>query len=146
MEINLFTIGFAKKSAKEFFDKLKQAGVEKVIDVRLNNVSQLAGFTKKIDLEYFLSEITKIEYVHKPGLAPTKAILDAYRKKQISWTEYEEQFCKLMTDRNIESFLEPEQFDKACLLCSESKPVKCHRRLIAEYLKTHWSNIVIQHL
>lgn len=66
VKVNIFTIGFAGKSACEFFTKLKDAGVKRVIDIRLNNVSQLAGFTKKLDIEYFLKELCKIEYLHRP--------------------------------------------------------------------------------
>lgn len=146
MAINIFTIGFAKNSAREFFTKLKEAGVKSVIDVRLNNVSQLAGFTKKQDLEYFLQEIAGLNYIHMPELAPTKNILKAFRKKNIDWSEYERQFRELITKRNIEDSMVPEQIDGACFLCSEAKPENCHRRLIAEYLREHWGNIVIHHL
>ncbi len=146
MEVNIFTIGFAKKSASEFFTKLKEAGVETVIDVRLNNVSQLAGFTKEQDLPYFLQEIANIRYIHKPELAPTKDILDAYKKKNIDWTEYERRFRELITKRHIEDSMMPEQIDGACFLCSEAKPENCHRRLVAEYLREHWENVVIHHL
>ena len=145
-KINLFTIGFAGKSACEFFTKLETAGIKIVIDVRLNNVSQLAGFTKKQDIEYFLKEIGKIEYIHRPEFAPTKSILDAYKKKVIDWNEYESQFCQLMTERQIENLVMHEEIDRACLLCSESKPEQCHRRLVAEYFQSHCGNVVIQHL
>lgn len=146
MTINIFTIGFAKKSAREFFTKLKEAGAKSVIDVRLNNVSQLAGFTKKQDLEYFLQEIGGLRYVHMPDLAPTKSILDAYKQKSIDWSEYERQFRELITQRHIENLVTPEQIDGACFLCSEAKPENCHRRLVAEYLREHWENVVIHHL
>jgi len=146
MKINVYTIGFAKKSAREFFTKLGQARVKSVIDVRLNNVSQLAGFTKKQDLEYFLQEIARIRYVHMPELAPTKNILNAYKQKDIDWGAYEIQFCELLTERHIEDLITPEQVDEACFLCSEAQPDKCHRRLIAEYLSNHWGNVVIHHL
>jgi len=145
-KINIFTIGFAGKSACEFFPKLRDAGVKRVIDVRLNNVSQLAGFTKKRDIEYFLKEIDKIGYIHRPEFAPTKSILDAYKKKEIDWSEYEFQFRQLITERQIGNFLTCEEINNACLLCSESKPEKCHRRLVAEYLQDHWGDVVIHHL
>jgi len=145
-KINIFTIGFAGKSACEFFTKLKDAGVKRVIDIRLNNVSQLAGFTKKQDIEYFLREIGKIEYLHKPEFAPTKSILDAYKKKEIDWSEYERQFRELITDRQIENLVTRAQIDKACFLCSEAKPEKCHRRLVAEYFQKRWGNVLIHHL
>jgi uncharacterized protein (DUF488 family) len=146
METVIFTIGFAKKSAREFFTKLKEAGVKTVIDIRLNNVSQLASFTKGQDLPYFLQEILGIKYVHKPELAPTKDILDAYKKKEIDWSEYEKQFRRLLLERRIENVITPQDADKSCLLCSEPKPDKCHRRLSAEYLRELWGNVKIVHL
>jgi uncharacterized protein (DUF488 family) len=145
-KINIFTIGFAGKSASEFFTKLKDAGVKTVIDVRLNNVSQLAGFTKKRDIEYFLKEIGQIEYVHRPELAPTKSILDAYRKKEIDWSEYERQFHELMIERQIENRITGEQINNSCFLCSEAEPKNCHRRLVVEYLQNHWPDVLIHHL
>jgi uncharacterized protein (DUF488 family) len=146
IKVNIFTIGFAGKSACEFFTKLKDAGVKRVIDVRLNNVSQLAGFTKKQDIEYFLKEIGRIEYIHKPEFAPTKSILDAYKKKEIDWSEYERQFRELITERQIENLVKLEQINNACFLCSEVTPEKCHRRLVVEYLQGHWRDVVINHL
>lgn len=145
-KINIFTIGFAGKSACEFFTKLMDAGIERVIDVRLNNVSQLAGFTKRQDIEYFLKEIGKIEYIHRPEFAPTKNILDGYKKKEIDWSEYEFQFRRLMTERQIENLVTCEEINSACLLCSEAQPGKCHRRLVAEYLQNHWGDVFIHHL
>jgi len=144
--ITVFTIGFAKKSARQFFDILQQAGVRKVIDVRLNNVSQLAGFTKKEDLAYFLDAICSIGYEHRPELAPAKEILDGYKKKSLDWSQYEERFRALMVERQVETLLEPGDLDHACLLCSEPKPDKCHRRLVAEYLRGKWGNVNIRHL
>jgi len=146
VKVNIFTIGFARKTAREFFTKLKDAGVKRVIDIRLNNLSQLAGFTKKQDIEYFLKEICKIEYVHKPEFAPTKSILDAYKKKEIDWEEYERQFQVLITERQIENLVTREQINNACFLCSEVTPEKCHRRLVVEYLQGHWRDVVINHL
>jgi len=146
MEIVIFTIGFAKKSAREFFTALKEAGVSTLIDIRLNNVSQLAGFTKKEDLRYFLEEIVRIAYIHKPELSPTKEILDAYKKKLIDWTNYQNRFRQLLIERNVENLLTPQLVHNACLLCSEPKPDKCHRRLVAEYLLEHWGNVQIKHL
>lgn len=144
--INIFTIGFAQKNAREFFTKLKEAGVKTVIDIRLNNVSQLAGFTKEQDLPYLLQEIADIQYIHKPELAPTKDILDAYKKKNIDWTEYERRFRQLLIERHIEDVITPQLVDKACLLCSEPKADKCHRRLTAEYFRELWENVEIVHL
>lgn len=142
----IFTIGFTKKNAREFFTKLKEAGVKRVIDVRLKNVSQLAGFTKKEDLEYFLDKLAGIKYHHHPEMAPTKDILDDYKKKNITWLEYERRFNELIADRNIESLVTPEKMDDACLLCSEPLPDKCHRRLVAEYFQQKWDQIEICHL
>lgn len=146
MKTTIFTIGFARKTAPEFFAILKQAGVRTVIDVRLNNVSQLAGFTKKQDLEYFLHEIAGIGYTHRPDFAPTKDIRDAYRKKDIDWSRYERRFRKLLTERRIEDVITQQLVHKACFLCSEPTPDKCHRRLVAEYLREHWENVEIIHL
>jgi hypothetical protein len=89
-QINLFTIGFTQKNAQKFFESLKKSGVKRVIDTRLNNISQLAGFTKKTDLEYFLKTIGDIEYVHILDLAPTKDILDEYKKNKGDWGVYKE--------------------------------------------------------
>ena len=144
--IRIFTIGFSGKSAKEFFEILQKAGVKRVADIRLNNVSQLAGFTKKKDLEYFLQAIAGIKYTHMTELSPTEDILDDYKKKKIGWEEYVKRFNQLLQDRNPIASLKPEDFDQACLLCSETKPEKCHRRLVAEYFRDKWGNVVIKHL
>jgi uncharacterized protein (DUF488 family) len=144
--ITLFTIGFAKKSAREFFERLRQAGIRKVVDIRLNNVSQLAGFTKKDDLAYFLEVVGGIGYEHRLELAPTKEILDGYKKKTLTWPQYEERFCALMAERQPETLLVPGDLDRACLLCSEPKADKCHRRLVAEYLAGKWGKVEIRHL
>lgn len=144
--INLYTIGFTQKSAKTFFDTLIKAGVKTVIDTRLNNVSQLAGFTKKTDLEYFLEKVGSIKYIHILDLAPTKDILDAYKKNKGDWKVYEQEFLKLMSDRQVEKTITPQIIDSSCLLCSEAKPHHCHRRLVAEYLNKQWGNINICHL
>jgi uncharacterized protein (DUF488 family) len=144
--MKIFTIGFTKKSAETFFTKLKNAGVKRLVDVRLNNVSQLAGFTKKDDLRYFTKEICGIEYAHMPQLAPTADILDAYKKHKGDWGIYERQFLDLMKARRIEENTPTELLDGGCLLCSEEKPHQCHRRLVAEYLKARWDNIEIQHI
>jgi uncharacterized protein (DUF488 family) len=144
--MKLFTIGFTKKSAKKFFTELKDAGVKRLVDVRLNNVSQLAGFTKKDDLRYFTEAICGIDYVHVPALAPTADILDAYKKHKGDWNLYERQFLDLMRSRRIEETVSQETLQGGCLLCSEEKPDYCHRRLVAEYLKEKWGNIEIEHL
>lgn len=144
--MKLFTIGFTKKNAEQFFGKLKQAGLTRIIDTRLNNVSQLAGFTKKDDLRFFVKEILGIEYVHIPLLAPTKDILDTYKKNGGDWDTYEQKFHNLIESRRIEHTLDKALFDGACLLCSEPTPHHCHRRLVAEYLRDHWGNVEIKHL
>ncbi len=145
-ETTLFTIGFTKKTAEEFFTKLQSANVKLLVDVRLNNVSQLAAFTKRDDLKYFLQTIAGIGYQHLPELSPTKDILDAYKKKEIEWSEYELEFQRLLQSRHIESIVRREQMDQACLLCSEPKPDHCHRRLVAEYLQACWEGVRIHHI
>jgi len=144
--VRLFTIGFTKKSAETFFTRLQNAGVKRLIDVRLNNVSQLAGFTKKDDLRYFTRVICDIDYVHLPHLAPTQDILDGYKKQKGDWDLYERQFLDLMRARRIEDQTSRELLDNGCLLCSEEKPHNCHRRLVAEYLKEKWGNVEIEHI
>lgn len=142
-----YTIGFTQKSAQEFFTLIQRSQVVRIIDVRLNNVSQLAGFAKRDDLEYFLSELCQVEYMHVRDLAPTKDILDAYKKKNITWEAYEDKFLNLMAKRNIEKSIRKEFFDNGCLLCSEHTPHHCHRRLVVEYLNKHWgANIDVIHL
>jgi len=145
-KIKLFTIGFTKKSAEEFFTKLKQAGVTRVLDVRLNSSSQLAGFTKKEDLDYFLRAIGGIGYTHLPELAPTQDILTAYKKEKGDWSVYETKFLALMRARRIEETSRKELLNGGCLLCSEDTPEHCHRRLVAEYLAEKWGNVEIVHL
>lgn len=144
--MKLFTIGFTKTSAESFFKRLRKAGVKTVVDVRLNNVSQLAGFAKKDDLRYFLKAICDIDYIHEPEFAPTQEMLDAYKKDGGDWSDYEKQFLELIRNRHIEQTLPRETLDGACLLCSEDKPDHCHRRLVAEYLKEKWGEVEILHL
>lgn len=144
--IDLFTIGFTKKSAREFFELLSKANIKQIIDTRLNNKSQLAGFTKRSDLEYFLKKIGNIDYIHILDFAPTKEILDEYKKKKSSWEDYEKKFIQLMNERQIEKKIAPDRLDRGCLLCSEAKPHNCHRRLVAEYLNQKLGNINISHL
>lgn len=144
--MKIFTIGFTKKSAESFFTKLQRAGVSRLVDVRLNNISQLAGFAKRDDLRYFLRAICHIDYIHLAELAPTQRILDEYKKHNGDWSLYERQFMDLMTTRQIESKVTRELLEDACLLCSEDKPSNCHRRLVAEYLKGKWGGIEIEHI
>jgi len=145
-ETTLYTIGFAKKTAEEFFDAIKHNKIKKLIDVRLNNTSQLAGFAKKQDLEYFLEEICNIKYLHKPDFAPTKEILDSYKKNRIPWSDYEKQYLDLLSKRCKPQKIIPEEFNMSCFLCSEPKPNHCHRRLLVEYIKNSHKNVIIKHL
>jgi uncharacterized protein (DUF488 family) len=144
--MKIFTIGFTKKSARDFFGKLENPGIKRLVDVRLNNVSQLAGFAKRDDLRFFLEAIRNIEYVHLPLLAPTQEMLDTYRKAKGSWDNYEKQFLELMAQRKIETELQKHLIDGGCLLCSEETPEHCHRRLVAEYLSKQWGDVEIQHI
>jgi uncharacterized protein (DUF488 family) len=145
-KIDVFTIGFTQKSAEQFFETLLNAGVQRVIDTRLNNVSQLAGFAKRKDLEYFLRKMGNIDYIHVLDLAPTQEILDEYKKQKGDWETYENKFLELMRFRQIEEKISPDILDGGCLLCSEAKPHNCHRRLVAEYLSDKWGNLRICHL
>ena len=142
----VYTIGFTKKSASEFFGMLKESGAKRLVDVRLNNVSQLAGFAKRDDLEYFLRQICRMDYVHMPSLAPTKEMLDAYRKEHRDWQTYEREFLALMDARRVAKLGIKRIMSNACLLCSEDTPDHCHRRLVAEYLRRHWGDVEITHL
>jgi len=144
--IQLFTIGFTQKTAQEFFEILKKSQVKCVIDTRINNISQLAGFAKRKDLQYFLKEICNIDYLHILDLAPTKELLDDYKKKRIDWNTYEQKFNHLISQRQIEKKISPEILTQSCLLCSEAKPHHCHRRLVAEYFNQQWGNLKICHL
>lgn len=144
--MKLFTIGFTKKSAEAFFTKLKRSGAKRVVDVRLNNVSQLAGFAKRNDLEFFLREICHMDYVHLPELAPTQDILDEYKKNRVDWAVYKQKFLELMRKREIEKGVDPNLIADGCLLCSEDRPDHCHRRLVAEYLKAHWGDVEVTHI
>ena len=144
--MTVFTIGFTKTSAESFFSRLQRAGVRRVLDVRLNNVSQLAGFAKKNDLRYFLKAIAGIEYTHEPLLAPTQELLDAYKKEGGQWADYESRFLHLVASRRIEQTVTRSSLEGACLLCSEDKPQHCHRRLVLEYLQTKWGGLEISHL
>ena len=143
--MNLYTIGFSKKSAEEFFKLLKSNNIMRLIDIRLNNKSQLAGFTNVKHLPYFL-KIHGIEYIYKPEFAPTQELLTEYKKKSISWPEYEVKYKEILVNRNILKNLNWSIFDDAVLLCSEQKADKCHRRLLAEYLAKNNNQIKIKHL
>jgi uncharacterized protein (DUF488 family) len=144
--MRIMTIGFTQTSAEKFFTRLQQAGVQRVIDVRLNNVSQLAGFAKKHDLSYFLQKLCGIEYVHVPELAPTQEMFENYRAGAANWDKYQKRFLALLASRKIQKSLSQSLFSDGCLLCSEAKPHQCHRRLVAEYLQQQWGEIEIAHL
>jgi len=144
--MKLFTIGFTKKSARRFFEVLRPSGVLRIVDVRLNNVSQLAGFTKKEDLAYFLKAICGMDYLHRLDLAPTQEMLDAYKKARGGWRTYETQFLDLMRERRVQETVPKDLVADSCLLCSEATPEHCHRRLVAEYLGQHWGDVEIIHL
>lgn len=146
-QIDLYTIGFTKKKAEEFFGLIRKSEISTLIDVRLNNISQLAGFAKRDDLRFFLKEICNAEYVHVPELAPTKKMLDQYKKGETPWEVYEEKFLNLMGQRNIEKSITPTLLEHGCLLCSEHEPHYCHRRLVVEYLNKHSNlNLKVKHL
>ncbi|HEX5164167.1 MAG TPA: DUF488 domain-containing protein [Thermomicrobiales bacterium] len=145
--MEIYTIGFTQKSARQFFDLLKANGIRRLIDIRLSNTGQLAGFTKSTDLAYFLEEICGAEYTHQPLLAPTKQLLTDYRNGRTSWAGYERIFESLMTERQIETAISPSLFNvPSVMLCSEPTADQCHRRLVAEYLQRHWDDVTIHHL
>jgi len=145
--MNVFTIGFTNKSAFLFFKLLKDAEVKTLLDVRLNNVSQLSGFAKRDDLRFFLSELAGISYRELKDLAPTKAILSSYKNGSMDWKKYEDLYLNEISRRSVERLLEPSWFDRGCLLCSEHEPHFCHRRLAVEYLNNHWdSALTVKHL
>ncbi|SEA84360.1 Protein of unknown function, DUF488 [Desulfuromusa kysingii] len=144
--IKLFTVGFTKKSAKEFFGLLKAAGINKILDVRRNNVSQLAAFAKGEDLKYFARELIDAGYEHDKNLAPPQDLLKRYRDKEVSWREYEVKYIETLNRRNVLTTINFAELDGSCLLCSEHEPNMCHRRLLAEYLRDAHGDIEIIHL
>lgn len=141
--MNLYTIGFTQHSAEDFFETLKSAGVNRLIDIRLNKSSQLAGFAKGSDLPYFLKVSADIKYESIESLAPTKDLLKQYRSKEISWGIFEELYLKQIRTSEVLNSLKPSDFDKACLLCSERSSEKCHRRLLADEMQKLWGIQVI---
>jgi uncharacterized protein (DUF488 family) len=143
--MNLYTIGFTKKTAEDFFEALKKNGIKKIIDIRLNNKSQLAGFTKIPDFEYFL-KLIGVEYEYYPEFAPDKKLLEDYRKKIINWNEYEKRYIELLNEREILNKVKNINFADCCLLCSEAEPDKCHRRLLAEYIAKKLERVNIIHI
>lgn len=143
--MNIFTIGFAQKSAEEFFTLLTDNKVKKLIDIRLNNKSQLAGFANAKHLPYFL-KLHCIDYEYKPELAPTKELLNGYKNKEVDWQEYEKVYNKILLDRDILNIISINELDNSVFLCSEPTAEQCHRRLAAEYLANSSNNIKIKHL
>jgi uncharacterized protein (DUF488 family) len=142
--VEIYTIGFTQTNARDFFGRLIEAGVRRVIDVRLNNSSQLAGFAKRDDLAFFVEALCDAEYVHEPRLAPTQELLDGFKKHKGAWNDYEEGFNTLLRERRIEDVLAPEFFaGPSVLLCSEATPEHCHRRLIVDYLQQVWPEVAI---
>lgn len=144
--IQLFTIGSGGKSAKQFFTLLKDTGVSCVIDVRLFNTSQLAGYTKNNDLAYFVNEILHVEYQHALVLAPTKDILNGYKKGEIDWTTYQQKYAELLNQRQPQKKFNLQMLNNACLLCAEPIADHCHRRLAGEYLQQHFPELMLIHL
>jgi uncharacterized protein (DUF488 family) len=144
--MTLFTIGFTKKTAEQFFTTLCREGVKRIVDIRLNNNSQLAAFAKRDDLRFFLKSLCSIDYIHVPQLAPTQEVLDNFKKNKGSWSEYERKFLSLLKERTIEDTIADILQHQDCLLCSEPTPENCHRRLVAEYLNEKWGNFDIRHL
>ena len=145
--MEIYSIGFTQSTAEKFFRRLKEAGVKRLLDVRLNNVSQLAGFAKRDDLAFFLKNLCDAEYQHEPMLAPNQEMLDTYKKQKGSWQDYERRFLALMSHRKIEECLDKTMFNiPTVLLCSEHTPEHCHRRLVLEYLQDRWGDFEITHL
>jgi uncharacterized protein (DUF488 family) len=144
--MNIYTIGFTKKKARQFFALLQSSGATTLVDTRLNNVSQLAGFTKRDDLAYFVRELCDMKYRHELLLAPTDEFLRAYKKGGWPWARYEEEYLRLIRNRRVEEILTPAELGNAVLLCSEATPDRCHRRLAAEYLANAWGGVEIIHL
>ncbi len=144
--MTLYTIGSGKKSARDFFTLLRQNGVRRLIDIRLNNTSQLAGYTKKPDLEYFLEAIAGIGYLHLTDFAPAESLMEGYKSKQIGWPEYEREYARLLDARQAFDKTDPALFAGACLLCSEPSAARCHRRLLAEQLAARIPALEIVHL
>jgi uncharacterized protein (DUF488 family) len=145
--MQIFTIGFTKTSAEYFFEALKTNGIEQLIDVRLNNSSQLAGYSKKEDLEYFLKVICNATYKHEMLLAPTQLMLDDFKKYRGPWSTYKRRYLELLEHREVETKLNAEMFERpTVLLCSEETAEQCHRSLVIEYLNAKWGNVEAKHL
>ena len=145
--MEICSIGYTKKTAEEFFETLRAARVEQVVDVRLNNTSQLAGFTKQNDLAYFVPKLLGGRYVHEPQLAPSPELFSEFKRNHGPWDDFARGFLNLMAERRIEENLSPEFFaPRSVLLCSEPAPDLCHRRLVIEYLDRKWGDVTPVHL
>jgi uncharacterized protein (DUF488 family) len=145
--VEIYTIGFTQTTAERFFARLRRARIERLLDVRLNNSSQLAGFAKAQDLPYFLRELVGASYEHEPRLAPTQELLDDFKKRRGKWADYEPGFMALMAERRVERLLSPSDFERrTALLCSEATAEHCHRRLVCEYLDEQWGGVTTVHL
>lgn len=144
--MNIFTIGYTKKSAQTFFELINENKIDVVIDIRLYNSTQLAGFSKSKDLKYFLKKICECEYIAAPEFAPTAKLFNDYKNGNINWQEYEIAYNELMhTHMNLD-FFRAFPNKKICFLCAESTPDYCHRRLLAEMLADIYDNVIITHL
>lgn len=145
--MDIYTIGFTRRSAAEFFRALKGASIRRLVDIRISNSSQLAGFTKKDHLPFFLEELCGAEYLHEPLLAPTLELMVAVRRRGLPWQEYEAQFLRLLRSRRVEERISRDLFDvPTVLLCTEPTAERCHRRLVVEYLGRAWGDVTPHHL
>ena len=149
--VKLYTVGFTKKSAREFFeDLLAPSCARRVLDIRARPSSQLSGFAKVSksggDFQFLLRRLCDMDYVHVPELAPSDRLLNEYRANELSWDAYSEQYINGLTEQQVEALLDRDLFNEAVLLCSEASPERCHRRHAAEYLQRHWVDIEIVHL
>ena len=145
--MDLYTIGFTHKSAQDFFGLLKGAGIRRVLDVRLSNTSQLAGFTKMQDLPYFLDALCGADYVHEPLLAPTRELMERYRKGKSSREEFRAGYLRLLAERRVAERLERKVLEgPTALLCAETDAAQCHRSFAAEYLARRWPDLKPVHL
>jgi uncharacterized protein (DUF488 family) len=145
--IQIFTIGFTKRTATEFFGELERARIEHLVDVRLSNTSQLAGYTKRGDLEFFLERVGGISYRHEPLLSPTRELFDDRKRRRVGWQEFEKRFRRLMVERRVEDRIDPSWFrGRTVLLCSEASADECHRSIVADYLANAWGGTEVTHL
>lgn len=145
--MEIMTIGFTRRSARDFFTTLERAGVERLLDVRLRNTSQLAGFAKRDDLAFLLAGLVGATYDHRVDAAPTPELLDAYRDGRVDWDDYAAAIRDLLAQRAIEQAWDPDDFARpTVLLCSEPTADHCHRRLVIEHLAQHWDDVTARHL